>query len=244
MVLPHPFRDVGLEPQPSVRLAGCRIGRAVGRIGREDSPAVVEADTRRFVIVDRPCQALEVEVANLFSTEIHVRPSDDVRAHFRCELFGKPLGTEPLLASLVRIELGAVAKDVVQDTFIKLYEQDPEKVKGSLKAWLFTVCRNRCFDIIRKEKRMINVEDDQLTVIRDAGDDPSRAAERADEHSNVIKFLDRLPENQREVIRLKFEGDMSYKEISQVTQLSVSNVGFLIHAGIKRLRGLLSDQVA
>ena len=136
------------------------------------------------------------------------------------------------------------AKDVVQDTFIKLYEQDPEKVKESLKAWLFTVCRNRCFDIIRKEKRMINVEDDQLTVIRDAGDDPSRAAERADEHSNVIKFLDRLPENQREVIRLKFEGDMSYKEISQVTQLSVSNVGFLIHAGIKRLRGLLSDQVA
>tara|TARA_Y100001934_G_C12135823_1_gene670119 strand:- start:320 stop:844 length:525 start_codon:yes stop_codon:yes gene_type:complete len=136
------------------------------------------------------------------------------------------------------------AKDVVQDTFIKLYEQDPEKVKGSLKAWLFTVCRNRCFDIIRKEKRMINVEDDQLTVIRDAGDDPSRAAERADEHSNVIKFLDRLPENQREVMRLKFEGDMSYKEISQVTQLSVSNVGFLIHAGIKRLRGLLSDQVA
>ena len=136
------------------------------------------------------------------------------------------------------------AKDVVQDTFIKLYEQDPEKVKESLKAWLFTVCRNRCFDVIRKEKRMINVEDDQLTVIRDVEDDPSRAAERADEHSNVIKFLDRLPQNQREVIRLKFEGDMSYKEISQITQLSVSNVGFLIHAGIKRLRGLLSDQVA
>jgi RNA polymerase sigma-70 factor (ECF subfamily) len=136
------------------------------------------------------------------------------------------------------------AKDVVQDTFIKLYEQDPEKVRKSLKAWLFTVCRNRCFDVIRKEKRMINVEDDQLTVIRDVADDPSQSAERADEHSNVIKFLDRLPQNQREVIRLKFEGDMSYKEISQITQLSVSNVGFLIHAGIKRLRGLLSDQVA
>ena len=136
------------------------------------------------------------------------------------------------------------AKDVVQDTFIKLYEQDPEKVKESLKAWLFTVCRNRCFDVIRKEKRMINVEDDQLTVIRDIADDPSRVAERADEHSNVIKFLDRLPQNQREVIRLKFEGDMSYKEISQTTQLSVSNVGFLIHAGIKRLRSLLSDQIA
>ena len=72
------------------------------------------------------------------------------------------------------------AKDVVQDTFIKLYEQDPEKVRKSLKAWLFTVCRNRCFDVIRKEKRMINVEDDQLTVIRDVADDPSQSAERSD----------------------------------------------------------------
>ena len=35
---------------------------------------------------------------------------------------------------------------------------------------------------------------------------------------------------------------MSYKEISQVTNLSVSNVGFLIHAGIKKLRGMLTDQ--
>lgn len=136
------------------------------------------------------------------------------------------------------------ARDVVQDTLIKLYEQDPEKVKKSLKAWLFTVCRNRCFDIIRKEKRMTNIEDEQLAVIRDGSDDPAQAAERMDEHSEVLRFLARLPENQREVIRLKFQGDMSYQEISEVTQLSVSNVGFLIHAGIKRLRGLLANQMA
>ena len=37
---------------------------------------------------------------------------------------------------------------------------------------------------------------------------------------------------------------MSYKEISEVTSLSVSNVGFLIHAGLKRLRGMLSHQAA
>ena len=134
------------------------------------------------------------------------------------------------------------AKDIVQETLIKLYQQDPEKVSQALKAWLFTVCRNRCFDVMRKEKRMTNMDEKTLDVIQDSSDDPRRAAERADQRVQILSFLDRLPENQREVIRLKFEGDLSYKEISDVTDLSVSNIGFLIHAGIKKLRGLLTDQ--
>ena len=134
------------------------------------------------------------------------------------------------------------AKDVVQETLIKLYGQDPEKVSNSLISWLFTVCRNRCFDIIRKEKRMTNMDDKKIEIIHDTADDPGKAAERSDQRIQILGFLDKLPDNQKEVIRLKFEGDMSYKEISQVTNLSVSNVGFLIHAGIKKLRGMLTDQ--
>ncbi len=134
------------------------------------------------------------------------------------------------------------AKDVVQETLIKLYGQDPEKVSNFLKSWLFTVCRNRCFDIIRKEKRMTNMDDKKIEIIHDTADDPGKAAERSDQRIQILGFLDKLPDNQKEVIRLKFEGDMSYKEISQVTNLSVSNVGFLIHAGIKKLRGMLTDQ--
>ena len=136
------------------------------------------------------------------------------------------------------------ARDVVQDTFIKLYGQDPGKVEGALKAWLFTVCRNRCLDVLRKEKRMENIEQEQVVQIHDKTEDPSRLAERSDENSEVMRFLERLPQNQKEVLRLKFQGEMSYKEISEVTSLSVSNVGFLIHAGLKRLRGMLSHQAA
>ena len=134
------------------------------------------------------------------------------------------------------------AKDVVQETLIKLYQQEPEKVSKSLKSWLFTVCRNRCFDIIRKEKRMTNMDDNKVEVIHDTADDPGKAAERSDQRNQILGFLDKLPDNQKEVIRLKFEGDMSYKEISQVTNLRVSNVGLLNHAGIQRLRGMLTDQ--
>ena len=45
------------------------------------------------------------------------------------------------------------------------------------------------------------------------------------------------PANQREVIRLKFQNGFSYQEISRISGHSVSNVGYLIHAGIKTLRG-------
>jgi RNA polymerase sigma-70 factor (ECF subfamily) len=61
--------------------------------------------------------------------------------------------------------------------------------------------------------------------------------------AQVTKALDRLSENQREVIRLKFQQGLSYKEISEVTGLSSGNVGFLLHTGLKRLRSFLPDDL-
>lgn len=131
------------------------------------------------------------------------------------------------------------ARDVVQDTFIKLHRQDPAMIQGRLKSWLYTVCRNRSIDILRKENPMLSSPGEAFESINDNSLDPSRAMEERERHAEVIALLDRLPDNQREVIRLKFQGDLSYKEISDVTGLSVSNVGFLIHTGIKRLRSLM-----
>ncbi len=135
------------------------------------------------------------------------------------------------------------ARDVVQDTFIKLHRQDPEMIRGRLKSWLYTVCRNRSIDVLRKENPMLSSAGEAFENLNDAAPDPSLAMEQRERHAEVMSFLDRLPENQREVIRLKFQGDLSYKEISDVTGLSVSNVGFLIHTGIKRLRNLMGVEI-
>lgn len=134
------------------------------------------------------------------------------------------------------------ARDVVQDTFLRLWQQD--SVAVSLKSWLFTVCRNRAFDVLRKEKRMTHLESQEIESMAAADDDPAAAAEREESHRTVLRYLERLPANQREVIRLKFHGDLSYKEISAITSLSVGNVGFLIHTGIRRLREMLARQTA
>ncbi|MEM7697564.1 MAG: sigma-70 family RNA polymerase sigma factor [Verrucomicrobiota bacterium] len=135
------------------------------------------------------------------------------------------------------------ARDVVQDTFVKLHRQDPEMIRGKLKSWLYTVCRNRAIDVLRKENPMLTSAGEAFANLEVATPDPSRVAESRERHEEVLRFLDRLPDNQREVIRLKFQGDLSYKEIAEVTGLSVSNVGFLIHTGIKRMRTLMGVEL-
>jgi RNA polymerase sigma-70 factor (ECF subfamily) len=135
------------------------------------------------------------------------------------------------------------ARDVVQDTFIRLYQQDREKVSRGLKTWLFTVCRNRALDVLRKEKRLVALEDAKAARIEGTTASPDRAADWDERVAQVMNALDRLSDNQREVIRLKFQQGLSYKEISEATGLSSGNVGFLLHTGLKRLRSMLPDDL-
>ena len=128
------------------------------------------------------------------------------------------------------------ARDVVQETFLCLCREKPSHLDGHLAEWLFTVCRNYALDVRRKESRMSTFSDPQVTALQTREPPPLLAAQMRDETGRVLKLLDRLPDNQREVIRLKFQNGLSYREISRVAGLSVSNVGYLIHQGLKTLR--------
>lgn len=135
------------------------------------------------------------------------------------------------------------ARDIVQDTFIRLYQQDRSKVEDGLKTWLFTVCRNRALDILRKDRRLVELEEEKALRIPDSVASPDALADRQERYEQIFSALTRLSDNQQEVIRLKFQQGLSYKEISTITGLSVGNVGFLLHTGLKRLRSLLPDDL-
>jgi len=129
-----------------------------------------------------------------------------------------------------------LARDAVQDTFMRLCTANRAEVELHLAEWLFTVCRNRALDILRKENRVQSLSD--LDLASQASNDPCPAtqADRRDSHSRALALLANLPKNQQEVVRLKFQNGLSYAEISRVTKLTVSNVGFLIHTALKTLR--------
>lgn len=133
------------------------------------------------------------------------------------------------------------ARDVVQDVFLRLIAADRSSVDGHAVEWLYTVCRNRCLDVRRKERRMTTLSTEAEQVLENRGSaDPSPGGEALEDRAAMLRLIDALPERQQEVIRLKFQAGMSYREISGVTNLTVSNVGFLIHTGLKTIRERLA----
>ena len=131
------------------------------------------------------------------------------------------------------------ARDVVQDTFIRLCEQDLAKVEDSLKSWLFTVCRNRALDVLRKEKRSQPLDEIHWKKVVGPGLQPDEAAEYQEHLVQLNTYLARLTDSQREVITLKFQQGLSYQDIHEITGFTSGNIGFLIHTGLKRLRDIL-----
>jgi RNA polymerase sigma-70 factor (ECF subfamily) len=128
------------------------------------------------------------------------------------------------------------ARDAVQDTFLKLCHTDLPQDEDRTAAWLFRVCRNHCIDMIRKDNPMQPLHEKQAAVLPAKGRNPAEETHLRDCVSELLRKLAQLPANQAEVIRLKFQHHMSYREIAEVTALSQSNVGFLIHTGLKTLR--------
>src|SRR5262245_39877814 len=120
------------------------------------------------------------------------------------------------------------AREVVQETFLRLCREDHSSISNHVAQWLFTVCRNLAFDTRKKEGRMTPLGDVEIGVA--AGLEDKQTV------SEILQIVETPPKNQREVIYLKFLCDLSYKEISSITNLSVSNVGFLIHTAVRAIR--------
>jgi RNA polymerase sigma-70 factor (ECF subfamily) len=131
----------------------------------------------------------------------------------------------------------AAAQDVVQEAFVRLLH----KVSSvrSLSAWLGRVTHNLAVDHLRREARMrklhVAAVAEQGPAVVVADHDPTRR--------EVAEALERglqaLSVNERAVIVLKVVDGKSYKEISAITGLSPSNVGYLIHHGLKKMAAQL-----
>jgi RNA polymerase sigma-70 factor (ECF subfamily) len=128
------------------------------------------------------------------------------------------------------------ARDVVQDTFLRLCREDPARLDGHLAPWLFTVCRHRVLDVQRKDGRVQAVDEGALVEQPSPAPGPARLAERREALEGVLRLLATLPRSQQEVLRLKFQEGLSYREISGVTGLTVNHVGVLVHNGLTAIR--------
>jgi len=145
---------------------------------------------------------------------------------------------------------GDRARDVVQEAFCRLIANPPRAVlgdpaaNGQLASWLYTVCRNLAMDVRRKERRMTTLPTPLAENRPAAQPGPDTAAQQAEDTERVHAAIDRLPPAQQEVVRLKFQHELSYRQIAEITGKSVTNVGVTLHHAIKAIRRQLDIQTA
>ncbi|MBE2181479.1 MAG: sigma-70 family RNA polymerase sigma factor [Chthoniobacterales bacterium] len=134
------------------------------------------------------------------------------------------------------------ARDAVQETFLRLSRQNVAALEPRLTPWLFFVCRNCALDHCRK---VVRFHPDPLDEERPS-EDPSPAAEAiaAEDGARLRQLVAQLPRTQRELVKLKFEAGLSYKEMSDAMKISVSNVGVQLHEAMQTLRRLWNRETS
>jgi RNA polymerase sigma-70 factor, ECF subfamily len=128
------------------------------------------------------------------------------------------------------------ARDTVQETFLRLSRQDLRALEPRLAPWLYLVCRNCALDHIRKIARFSADAIDEEFPANNAS--PAAEVAAAEEAERLRWLIDQLPQQQRELVHLKFEAGLSYKQIAETMRMSVSNVGVQLHTAIQTLRRL------
>src|SRR6266403_2942749 len=127
------------------------------------------------------------------------------------------------------------ARDVVQETFIK-FQRNGAVASDKTATWLFTVCRNGALNVCRKERRVMFLDEEIIESHEDEQPMPFERMEQREASGFLTKILATLPPRQQEVLQLKFQNDLSYQEIAEVTKTTKNSVGVLIHTALKTLR--------
>jgi RNA polymerase sigma factor (sigma-70 family) len=124
------------------------------------------------------------------------------------------------------------ANDIVQDSYERLWLNVSELEFPVVKAWLFSTAYHIMIDIIRKEKRITNLEPEhEKELIYDS--------QYSDLNEILHKALDLLPENQKTSVMLRDYEGYSYREIGEITGLSEAQVKINIYRGRVALKNFI-----
>ncbi len=136
-----------------------------------------------------------------------------------------------------------VAQDLVQEAFLKLHPR--QNTVQEPRPWLYRTIHNLAVNYHRKENRIVPLPDPTST---ESPNEEPATDPMPDEHITRLEaigqirlVLDKLAPKKRELLRLKFEEHLSYKEISARTGLSVGNVGYQLHHLLKTLANEIQE---
>jgi RNA polymerase sigma factor (sigma-70 family) len=141
-----------------------------------------------------------------------------------------------------------LAEDIFQEVFIKVIDtlrKDKYNNEGKFLQWAMRIAYNLCVDHFRKSKRMSMVNStesfDIFSVIESKDDHMEGTMIKGQIHLKLRELIDLLPEEQREVVILRHYADMSFKEISQMTNVSINTSLGRMRYALINLRKMVTE---
>jgi RNA polymerase sigma factor (sigma-70 family) len=134
----------------------------------------------------------------------------------------------------------SLAEDLAQEAMLTVWRkaESYDPAKAAVGTWVFTIARNLRIDSLRRERRPELDADDALQV-PDPAPLPDRAAESAQEESDVRAALKDLPQDQAQVITLAFYEGKSHGEIAAALAIPLGTVKSRLRLAFRRVRGRL-----
>jgi len=146
------------------------------------------------------------------------------------------------------------AEDLSQDVFIELFESLPNfRNESKLSTWIYRIAVNKSLNYIRKRKREsffggfslpFNTQEKETQInqpIASASSEADHSLKTKELHTAIKGAINSLPKNQQIAFVLNKYQDLSYKEVAEVMDISLSSVESLIFRAKGNLQGLLSD---
>ena len=148
-----------------------------------------------------------------------------------------------------------VANDLFQETFLKVINAMQERRgsysrQGRWLAWVMRIARNTTLDHLRSRKKWQDVDgvddDDDRQSFWDRLPSEATPADdqlhRAEQVEWLEACIDRLPPEQREVVLLRQDTDLTFREIAELTEVSINTALGRMRYALKNLRGMMQDE--
>lgn len=141
-----------------------------------------------------------------------------------------------------------VAEDLFQDAFVKMIcnmRKGKYAEQGKFLPWAMRLVHNICMDHFRKVKKQLPVTlpdgRDIMDILPIADTGNPNGLEQRQVNESVRHLIERLPEEQREVIVLRMYGDLSFKEIADITSVSINTALGRMRYGLLNLRKMIEE---
>jgi len=143
----------------------------------------------------------------------------------------------------------ALAEDIFQEVFIKIIDtlrKGKYNHEGKFVQWAMRISYNMCVDYFRRSKRRPKVSPTEAFDIFDVlpvkEDNAEQSIIRSQTHDKVRKLVDMLPPEQREVVILRHYADMSFKEIAQLTRVSINTALGRMRYALINIRKMVEEK--